>query len=207
MGERPRQLTVIVVLCAFAPILGACSLLFQAPRDGQPPPIETAGPSVAATPSEATQVPGSPGAPPSAEQLAALLSPDDFAAVGVPGAGIPTVNSSGPGEAYVVYQGLSAGAGGIEMDVFVLPSAGDAAALVPDPGLYALDEAAKRGIGAERATFIGESSTNDGTSTYDAIRAQKGRVVVDIGIPTTETSRDQLIALARLVIERSQPYQ
>ena len=70
-----------------------------------------------------------------------------------------------------------------------------------------MDAAAKQQMGAERATFMAPTATNDGTSTYDTIWVQKGRLVADIGIPTTATSRDQLMALAKLVLDRSTAYQ
>jgi hypothetical protein len=52
-------------------------------------------------------------------KLCDLLGPGDFAAVGIAGASAPTVNSDGPGSAYCVYAGKSAGTGGIEFDAFV----------------------------------------------------------------------------------------
>ena len=71
----------------------------------------------------------------------------------------------------------------------------------------ALDDTTKQALGAEHATLEQGTPTNDGSSTYDLIWAQNGRVVFDLGIPSSPQSRDQLLALAALVLERSQPYQ
>jgi hypothetical protein len=108
---------------------------------------------------------------------------------------------------YAVYAGLSGAAGGLEVDVFVTESAEDAAALVHDPGLWALDASTKATIGAERATLIDAQATNDGTATYDTLWVQHGRLVAAISIPSSEQSRDQLLGLATLLLVRSAPYQ
>jgi hypothetical protein len=176
------------------------------------PQEEAASPAPITTGSEASPVAASPvavspGALPTSDQLAALLGPDDFTAAGVPGAAAPSVNPGDPGSAYIVYAGPSSAGGGIELDVFVYETLEDAASLVFDPGIFALDEASKQTLGAERATFMAEQATNDGTGTFDTLWAQKGRLAFALGIPTTDTSRDQLLALGRLVLERSAAYQ
>ena len=91
--------------------------------------------------------------------------------------------------------------------MFVPGSADDAAAMVFDPGLFALDAETKAAIGAERATLIDEQATNDGTATYDTLWVQDGRLVAVISIPTSEGSRDQLLGLATLLLARSAAYQ
>jgi hypothetical protein len=201
------------LLAALAPALAGCSLLFGSPQlDGvelpspvvvgeTPAALPTASSAESQPPVAATQ-----GALPSSAELATLLGPEDFDAVGVEGAGPPSFNDAGPGSVYAVYAGRSSAAGGIELDVFVLPTVEEAASMVGDPGLSALDEATKQAIGAEHATLIAGSATNDGSSTYDLIWAQNGRVVFDLGIPSSPESRDQLLALAKLVLERSAQY-
>jgi hypothetical protein len=144
------------------------------------------------------------GALPTPEQLATLLGPDDFAAVGIEGAGPPSYDPNGDlGSVYAVYAGLSGAAGGLEVDVFVSPTADEAAAMVIDPGLWALDATTKATIGADHATLIDQQPTNDGTATYDTLWAQKGRLVAVISVPTTDASREQLLGLATLLLARS----
>ena len=211
MGHRSTTALPVLALVVLAPMLGGCALLLATSvggtSGGAPSPVVVlASPVVMASPVNAPPPARSPGAPPSPDKLAALLGPDDFTAVGVVGAGMPTVNGES-GSAYVVYAGNSSAGGGIEVDVFVLDTPEDAAAMVYDPGLFALDDATKQRMGADRATFIGATATNDGTSTYDTIWVQQGRLVADIGIPTTATSRDQLLALGKLVLDRSTAYQ
>ena len=107
---------------------------------------------------------------PTADELAALLCPDDFSAVGLAGAGAPTVNANGgPRTVYAVYAGRSAADGGIELDVFISDTPEEAATLVQDPGLYELDAPTKQELGADRATLIADASTNDGTAAYDVL--------------------------------------
>jgi hypothetical protein len=145
---------------------------------------------------------------PTPEQLATLLGPDDFSAVGLDGAGPPSYDPAGePGSVYAVYAGLSGASGGLEVDVFAYQSAEDAAALVDDPGLWALDPDTKSTIGAERASLIDGQPTNDGTATYDTLWVQAGRLVAAISIPTSDQSRDQLLGLATVLLARSAPYQ
>ena len=213
MGHRSTAALPILVLLLFAPLLGGCALLFatsvSGTSSGAPSPVVAMASAVAmASPVSAptSTPPGSPTALPTPEQLAPLLGPDDFTSVGVAGAGTPTFKGE-PGSALVVYKGPSSGGGGIEMDVFIAATPADAAAMVFDPGMHALDAASKQAIGADRAIFIGDAATNEGTSTYDTIWIQKGRLVADIGIPTTPTSRDQLVALAKLVLDRSADYE
>jgi hypothetical protein len=214
MGRRWTPVLPVLVLVLLAPSVSGCALLMASPigaRDGgAPSPVVVAASpmTVGSTPGNSTtsEVPPSVDALPTPERLATLLGPADFTSVGVTGAGAPTANGE-PGSAFVVYAGVSSGGGGIEMDAFVLDTLEAAAAMVTDPGLFALDDASKLQMGAERATFIDSQATNDGTSTYDDIRVQRGRLVVEIGIPTTATSRDQLIVLATLVLSRSTEYQ
>jgi hypothetical protein len=214
MSERAMIMRAGVLLTAVAPVLAGCSLLFSSsPFDGVelPSPVVVGETPVAApTASSAeTQPPvaATQGPLPSSAELAALLGPEDFAAVGVQGAGPASFSDAGPGSVYAVYAGQSSAAGGIELDVFVLPSKDEAAAMVGDPGLAALDDDTKQSIGAEHATLDQGMPTNNGTSSYDVIWAQKGRLVFDLGIPSSPESRDQLLALAALVLERSQAYQ
>jgi hypothetical protein len=58
-------------------------------------------------------------------KLCDLLGAGDFAVAGITGAGTVTANTDGPGTAYCVYSGESAGTGGIEFDIFVGADAAD----------------------------------------------------------------------------------
>lgn len=133
-----------------------------------------------------------------------LLGPGDFAAVGVSGAGTPTVNPGDPGSIFAVYAGKSAGTGGIELDVVV---GDDASAMgevyapmaVPFSGIAngnAVDVA-----GADAAVMRTDNALDSG-GQWAAIVVQKGKLVFLIGIPTSEAAASQLMSLAKLVVER-----
>lgn len=199
-----RTSRLILAVVALVPMLAGCELFLLS---SGVPPIAAPSPRVIAEGSAGPLPPATVGALPDGARLASLLGVDDFAAVGLQGAGTPVINSTEPGSAYVVYAGPSAAGGGIELDVFVLSSLDDAAAMVQDPGLFAIDEASKADLGADRAALIAGSTTNDGTATYDVLWGQKGHVVFDIGIPTSPQSHDQLMALGKLVIARSADFQ
>lgn len=197
----------VLALVVMAPALQGCAWLLMRQQGGEttaPPAVMSPIPlpQMSAVPSLAAGELATP------DQLAALLGPDDFAAVGLEGAGPASFDPAGePGNVYAVYAGLSGAAGGIEVDVFASGTADDAAALVQDPGMFAVDAATKASMGAERATLIAEQPTNDGTSTYDTLWVQKGRLAAAIAIPTSGRSSDQLAALATLLLTRSSPYQ
>jgi hypothetical protein len=201
MERRSHGSVLVLTLAALAPALQGCWLLTRSTDMATaPPPVVSPVPipSVAAQPSSA------PGELPTPERLASLLGPGDFEAVGLEGAGPPTFDAAGePGSVYAVYAGLSGAAGGIEVDVFILPTVEDAAAMVTDPGLFSVDEATKAGMGAERAALIAEQATNDGTGQFDTLWVQKGRLVAAISIPTSERSPDQLVSLATQLLARS----
>ena len=207
MGRRLNGVGALIALVVMAPALQGCALLLMGGQGS----VETAAPAVVSPlplPSANAAPSLAPGALPTPDQLASLLGPGDFSAVGIEGAGPPSYDPAGePGSVYAVYRGLSGAAGGLEVDVFVPGSADDAAAMVFDPGLFALDAETKAAIGAERATLIDEQATNDGTATYDTLWVQDGRLVAVISIPTSEGSRDQLLGLATLLLARSAAYQ
>ncbi len=131
--------------------------------------------------------------------VCALLGPGDFATVGLSGAGAPTRNPDTEG-AYCVYAGKSGGTGGLELDAFVTTDAADAdgvwqnvrsfldtgngKALLPGPDDVAIDTAID-------------------TPPYAAIAVRKGRLVFGISIPTGTRAADQLVALAKLVLDRA----
>lgn len=207
MSRRsPWVLPVMLMLVVVAPALQGCAfmLMRQQGDDTTPPaPVVSARPTVSTAPEPSR----APGELPSPSELV-VLTTDDFAAVGVEGATAPTFDPNGsPGAVYAVYAGLSGAAGGIEVDVFVSETEDEAASLVQDPGLYALDAGSKAATGADRATLIAEQSTNDGSSSYDTLWVQKGRLAAAISVPHTETSKDALVRLAALLLTRTAAYQ
>lgn len=128
--------------------------------------------------------------------LCGLLGPGDFAAVGVTGAGTPTKNSDAPTDAYCVYTGISSATGGIEFDIFI----GD-----PEPTYQQIK--INGGIVADDATSdlpgVGAAGIQlNGQGNMATIGVRKGQVSFDIGFPTNTNARAQLIALAKLVLQR-----
>ncbi|MEA2676220.1 MAG: hypothetical protein QOJ81_361 [Chloroflexota bacterium] len=146
----------------------------------------------------------SPAVVPTMEQLCALLTPDDWTAAGLAGAGPPEMDDDGPGtgSAYCVYNGASGATGGLELDVFVGPALDDARLTyaqilqsIPTPStpnLSGVDEAA--------------INTNIEPG-FGAILARTGELVVTITLPTTGGTADQLTSLTNLVLDRARSLQ
>ena len=167
--------------------------------------------AVASTPVSAATVPVSTGATSTTngaslggpvhpgETLCGLLGPGDFAAAGVAGAGVPTLNGNGSTEAYCVYAGQSSATGGVELDAFT-GSVADAASTYAT--VIAQSTAGQSAVadlpGAERASI---NLDDDGGSATIAVQA--GKLVFDIGFPKSGAGRSQLLVLARLVLDRA----
>ena len=146
----------------------------------------------------------SPGAVPTMEQLCALLTPTDWTAAGLAGAGPPEMDDdgTGTGSAYCVYNGASGATGGLELDVFAGPTLDDARLTyaqilesIPTPStpnLSGVDEAA--------------INTNIEPG-FGAILARAGQLVVTITLPTTAGTADQLTSLTSLVLNRARSLQ
>ncbi len=135
------------------------------------------------------------------DDLCGLLGPGDFAAVGVGGTGKASENNSDNSNVYCVYAGKSAGTGGVEFDAFLADSTADSQASFDAASAPMLDFE-----GAGKAAFPdadGALLRTDIPGGYAGIAIWKGKLVFDIGIPTTAQSKDQLIALAKLVLERA----
>jgi hypothetical protein len=133
--------------------------------------------------------------------LCGLLGPGDFAAAGVAGTGKVKENNPDANDAYCVYAGTSAGTGGVEFDAFLAGSPTDSKAAYDAASAPMLDFA-----GDGKAAFPdadGASLRTDIPGGYAGITIWKGKLVFDIGIPTTASSKDQLIALAKLVLQRA----
>ena len=135
------------------------------------------------------------------DDLCGLLGPGDFAAVGVGGTGKPSENNSDNSNVYCVYAGKSAGTGGVEFDAFLADTTADSQASFDAASAPMLDFE-----GAGKAAFPdadGALLRTDIPGGYAGIAIWKGKLVFDIGIPTTAQSKDQLIALAKLVLDRA----
>ncbi|TMD30142.1 MAG: acyl-CoA dehydrogenase [Chloroflexi bacterium] len=130
----------------------------------------------------------------------ALLGPGDFAAAGVSGAGTPTANTTGVEGtgAYCVYAGKSSATGGIEFDVFVTQPAdtGDTYTLTTGEMSQPADVTAD--VGADQAALV-----TGGPGAPAVIAVRKGVLVFDVGTPSSQASKAQLVALAKLVIQRA----
>jgi hypothetical protein len=139
------------------------------------------------------------------EQLCALLTPDDWTAAGLEDAGPPEMDDDGPGtgSAYCIYNGFSGEMGGLELDVFVSPTVGDAQLIyaqilesIPEtstPNLSGVDEAA-----------INANIQPDG---FGAILVRAGELVLTITLPSGPAATDQLISLTNLVLSRARELQ
>jgi hypothetical protein len=133
------------------------------------------------------------------ETLCGLLGPGDFTAAGVPGAGVPSLNGNGATEAYCVYAGTSSATGGIEFDAFTGTTADAASTYATVLGQSATGQPAAADLaGVEQASIdLGA----EGGSVTVVVRA--GRLVFDIGFPKTGAGRNQLLVLAKLVLDRA----
>jgi hypothetical protein len=180
---------------------------------GGGPPVTTS-PGGAATPASgggALPPPISSGAlgKPAADLggLVGVLGPGDFGAVGIPGAGNPSDNPLSPADHYLVYAGKSGGTGGIEFDIFVGDTAADVQgscagsdAGILDPG--GIGMTALGPPGADEALLqTGLGNASDGM--YAGLCARKGKVWFVLTVPDSPSSQAQLIALAKLVMQRT----
>jgi len=128
--------------------------------------------------------------------LCGLLGPGDFAAVGVTGAGTPTKNSDAPTDAYCVYTGISSATGGIEFDLFIGDPEATYQQIKSNGGILADDATGDLpGVGAAGIQL-------NGPGNMATIGVRKGQLTFDIGFPANANARAQLIALAKLVLQR-----
>jgi hypothetical protein len=174
-------------------------------------PTQPGGPTQ--PPAEPTQSPAGPTQPPAGpglpvgspisgiDQITTILTPADFTAVGVSGAGPGSDNPSGNAH-YIVYAGLSAGAGGIELDIFVFDTPADATTDFGGTAFYTLDQATIQRIGADDAGYYPDQPGNSAGTSFDEIRVLKGKVWFDLAIPSSAQAEQQLISLAALIVAR-----
>ena len=198
MGSRAVVLALVVLVVA------ACSSASgPAPTSGGT--TGAGGGSSAAPAATSTPAAGGGGATggtvAAGDDLCKLLGPGDFAAVGVSGTGAPTENNQDNSNVYCVYAGKSAGTGGVEFDAFLAGTKSDSEATFNSVAAPMLDF---EGVG--KAAFPdadGAKLRTDIPDGYAGIAIWKGKLAFDIGIPTTDQAKDQLIALAKLVLQRS----
>ena len=201
MMDRPRIVGLTLGLVLLAGCTSGSSGASTGPgvsSASNPPPAATA----------ATAAPGSPasgggtGGPVAAgSDLCGLLGPGDFAAAGVPGTGVATETNQDMNDVYCVYAGTSAGTGGVEFDAFLAGSSADSKAAFDAASAPMLDFA-----GDGKAAFPDADGAKLQTNIvggYDGITIWKGKLVFDIGIPSSANGKAQLIALAKLVLQRA----
>ena len=135
--------------------------------------------------------------------LCGLLGPGDFLAAGVPGAGPPSSNSTPPADYYCVYAGRSSYMGGIEFDAFLADSAADAASIFKTVTKETADPDA---IDPAKAMLLHHALLSlkapGDPRSFASIDVRKGRLVFAIGFPSGPQAEAQLLALARLVLQR-----
>ena len=140
----------------------------------------------------------SPGGVPTPDELCQLLTPADWAAVGLTTAGPPTIDTDGPGSAYCVYGGTTGGADSLELDVFATASIADAT-LTLETIKQSIPDLQVVGVrGAQDAVI--NASIDD---SFGVILVRAGRLALTVTAPTSNSITDQLTALATLVLERA----
>lgn len=193
MFRTSRHLLAALLLVS---ALGACTSASATTAPASPTATAGATGTPTTAPSAATSggALGGPVAP--GGNFCELLGPGDFAAVGVSGAGTPMKNSDGTADAYCVYSGVSGATGGIEFDIFVGDPVSSYQQIVANGALIADTTGDLPGVDAVATVMKGPGN-------MAAIGVRKGRMAFDIDVPTGPNARPQLIALAKLVLERS----
>lgn len=144
---------------------------------------------------------GTGGSVAAGDDLCKLLGPADFAAVGVAGTGTPSENNQDNSNVYCVFSGKSAATGGVEFDAFLADTSADAQATFSEIAAPMVD---LQGLGkAAFPSADGAMLRTDIPDGYAGIAIWMGKLAFDIGIPMGDQAKDQLIALAKLVLERS----
>jgi hypothetical protein len=130
-----------------------------------------------------------------------VLAPADFQAQGLPAHAVQANISDGGASAYCTYTGVSAAQGGVELDVFVLPTPGDAVGTENT----AAGEAAQTLLpfplpGVDAARW--DPQAKSGGPTFASLLVRRGTVVFVLGIPSSPDVQAKLTALANLVLAR-----
>lgn len=191
---RPRHLAAAFFLVS---VLGACSSSGATSTPHSIASTNGGGGSAAATSGGASGGGALGGIVARGGDFCSLLGPGDFAAVGVTGARTPTKNSDDATDAYCVYSGVSGGTGGIEFDIFLTDSVGAYKEIKANGGILG-DDATGDLPGVDAA-----GTQMDGLAHMADIGVRKGGMAFDIDVQTDPNARAQLIALAKLVLERA----
>jgi hypothetical protein len=134
-------------------------------------------------------------------KMCAALTAADFKAVGLspdPAAPRPP-NSTEPGSAYCTYTKAWVKDGGIEFDIF------DAGADAKDTLATILGDAGPvqpAGLSGVEESLLNLSADAGGTAKHAFLVVRDKGVVFTIAIPSSAKAKEQLFALARLVLDR-----
>jgi hypothetical protein len=135
--------------------------------------------------------------PSSGKALCLALTAADFTKAGVAVSALSQANLDGPNGAYCVYASKT---GNVEFDIF-FPAGGNAGEVLATEKTVLGEVGAKaepvKIAGADNAQFV--LSTSDPTGS---IVVRRGRAVFDINIPKGPNVRQQLVALAQIVLGR-----
>lgn len=191
-------LAAAVAACSGSAGASAPSAASATPGGASSAPAAASGSSGDAGSSGPIAITGTDVAP--GGQLCALLAPGDFAAQGVDGATELTINGDGTTEAYCSFTAKSSAQGGIEFDAFVGSDAQSTYANV----LGSSNAPAGAQDATAKLSNVDAAQINlkdEGGSATIAVRA--GKLVFDIGFPSSDKAESQLLALAGLVLQRA----
>ena len=185
--SNPRRL-VILAAAATGLVVAACGVAGStaAPTGGS---AATQGAGTLPTGMPVTDV----------TKLSDLIGPGDFATAGIEGAGTVTATSDGPGSAYCVFKGTSAGTGGIEFDIFVGDDAEDTYQTILDEAGGAMQSITIPGV-AEAVATDGTAGKADAPASV-VVRTDK--LAFTIAAPGGAGVSARLATLAALVVARA----
>jgi hypothetical protein len=135
------------------------------------------------------------------KEYCAFLAAEDFTAAGVAGVGRPSTNTDEAG-AFCVYAGKSSATGGVEFDFFVAGTARESEEIWANvrPESNKRSSVATSLPGVDKA----EIAKITGKVNYTSLGVKRGKVVFHVGVPTTPKSEEAVLALARLVLQRTE---
>ncbi len=134
--------------------------------------------------------------PSSGKALCPALTPADFVKVGVAVSGLRQANLDGTTGAYCVYESK---AGNVEFDIFFPAGANPTEVIATEKTVLG-----EVGSKSELAQIAGADDAQIAITTDKtaSIVVRKGKAVFDINIPKNANARQQLIALAQIVLGR-----
>jgi hypothetical protein len=139
---------------------------------------------------------GTTVAPSSGKALCSALTPDDFTKAGVAVSSLRQANLDGTDGAYCVYDSK---AGNVEFDIFFPAGANPVE-------ITATEKTVLAEIGASHQTVplpgAGSAHIALDAGKTASIVVRKGNAVFDINIPKNANARQQLVALAQVVLGR-----